>query len=80
MHPPRVRKSGRRSTSIYAGGGFSSSDGEGEGAAAARRAALEADIGFLMDMGFSRSKAREALADAEGNLEEAVTFLVSHCV
>ncbi|DBA99858.1 TPA: hypothetical protein ACH3X1_013754 [Trebouxia sp. C0004] len=43
-------------------------------------AALDIDIGQLQSMGFSRSKAQEALQENNHNLEAAIEWLVANCI
>ncbi|CAK0784827.1 hypothetical protein CVIRNUC_008031 [Coccomyxa viridis] len=48
--------------------------------AEAELTALEADISQLQGMGFSKSKAKEALEECHYRLDMAVEWLVTHCV
>jgi uncharacterized UBP type Zn finger protein len=41
---------------------------------------MEAGIGQLMDMGFSRSKARDALQEFDCDVEAAVEYLMQACM
>ncbi|KAL0037870.1 hypothetical protein WJX79_003094 [Trebouxia sp. C0005] len=49
-------------------------------AAEIANAALGIDIGQLQSMGFSRSKAQEALQENNHNLEAAIEWLVANCI
>lgn len=42
--------------------------------------ALESDVSILMDMGFSKKQAQEALDESGGDLEMAAIWLMEHCV
>ena len=52
----------------------------GGGAAAAAAAAAAADVEQLVAMGFSSRQAREALEEADNNMEAACEWLVANCV
>jgi Holliday junction resolvasome RuvABC DNA-binding subunit len=49
-------------------------------AAAAAAAAVAADVEQLVSMGFSSRQAREALEEADYNIEVACEWLVANCV
>ena len=42
--------------------------------------ALESDVSTLLDMGFSKKQARDALDESGGDLEMAAIWLMEHCV
>lgn len=46
----------------------------------AEKIARESDISTLMAMGFGERQARDALEEADGNLEIAAEWIVSHCI
>jgi hypothetical protein len=74
--PSKRRK---KPTSGGSGGGGSRRS-SGRGGSDVLRAAMEAGIGQLMDMGFSRSKARDALQEFDCDVEAAVEYLMQACM
>ena len=52
---------------------------EAAAAAAAEGAALDADVEQLMSMGFEERQVRDALEEANGDVQAAVDWLMEHC-
>ena len=53
---------------------------EAAGVAEAQGAAFAADVSTLLAMGFDERQARDALEEAEGSVEMAAEWLMTHCV
>lgn len=70
----------RRKKPTSGGSGGGSRRSSGRGGSDVLRAAMEAGIGQLMDMGFSRSKARDALQEFDCDVEAAVEYLMQACM
>lgn len=80
--PSKVTAGSKRRAAIAAADGDDDDfmDGGDEEMVDASAAALSADVATLTAMGFGERQARDALEEADGNIDMAAEWLMTHCV